>query len=87
MMVDVRVPCVCVCVWSVCVALFIPIYCARFHAVCELFHCTPLVSRVCRPPAAASMMVDVRVPCVCVCLVCLCGIIYSYLLRAFSRCL
>ncbi len=33
------------------------------------------------------MMVDVRVPCVCVCLVCLCGVIYSYLLRAFSRCL
>ena len=56
MMVDVRVPCVCV--WSVCVALFIPIYCARFHAVCELFHCTPLVSRVCRPPAGASNQVD-----------------------------
>jgi hypothetical protein len=44
----------CVCL-SVCVALFFPIYCARFHAVCELFHCTPLVSRVCRVVAVSAV--------------------------------
>jgi hypothetical protein len=55
-MVEVRVPFVCLLRGSraVGVALFMPIYCASFHAVCELFHCTPLVGPVCRPPAAAA---------------------------------
>ena len=56
MMVDVRVPCVCV--FGLSVRHYLFLFIARvFHAVaCELFHCTPLASRVCRPPAAAATL-------------------------------
>jgi len=73
----------CVCVFGLSVWHYLFLFIARVLTL-SVSCFTALHSSVALSAACGGIYDGGRA---CVCLVCLCGIIYSYLLRAFSRCL